>query len=221
MNTKTIVFDLDETIGSFSQLNMLWNLLQNHYSNRLTQNDFNILCDNLPNYFRREILDVFRNICNADVNIIIYTNNNGPKKWTLMIKNYIESKIGNKLFDKVICAYMADGVIIEKKRTTYEKTYEDLLRCTKYSKKHKFLFFDNLTHPYMYHNNVKNIKVSPHICYYNINKLKKVIEIICNKYSNKSPINMTILNTICINDVKNNIVNSRKINLNIDKFIKI
>ena len=202
MHNKTVVFDLDETIGSFTQLGYIWDCLQIYYNNKLTQHDFNKLCTLFPAYFRTNIIRIFKYLSTKKVNIIIYTNNNGPKTWTHLIKNYIEYKVGKKLFNKVIGAYKVNGVQIEKLRTTYEKTYEDLLRCTHFSKKHKFLFFDDVEHPKMRHNNIMYTRLKPYI--YNYTKLD-IINTVKNKFIKHMDDEIEPYLNSCINVLKHNI----------------
>ena len=53
-----------------------------------------------------------------------------PTQKANMIRNskkYLELKLNYKLFDRVISAYKVNGIQIEKKRTSHDKTYKDLL----------------------------------------------------------------------------------------------
>ena len=87
-----MVFDLDETLGHFSQLNVFW-LLFTQYINNTNELLFFKLLDSFPKFLRPNILNILKNIrqkkekniCNY---VMIYTNNNGPKSWTIMIQNY-------------------------------------------------------------------------------------------------------------------------------------
>ena len=67
----------------------------------------------------------------------------GPRSWVLSIKRYLELKLNYKLFDRVISAYKVGGVQIEKKRTSHDKTYKDLLAAANLPKNTKVLFFDD------------------------------------------------------------------------------
>ena len=216
MHNKTVVFDLDETIGCFTQLGYVWDCLQIYYNNKLTQHDFNKLCGLFPAYFRKNIISIFKYLSTKKVNIIIYTNNNGPKTWTHLIKNYIEYKVGKNIFDKVIGAYKANGVQIEKLRTTYEKTYDDLLRCTHLSKKHKFLFFDDVEHPKMHHHNIVYTKLKPYIYIYS---KSDIINIIKDKFIKHDDNEIEPYLNSCINVLKHNI-NKRKSIENSDLILK-
>ena len=75
--------------------------------------------------------------------VAIYTNNMGPRSWTLHIKNYIEHKIKSKLFDKIITGYRPH----EKGncRSTHSKTHKDLIKCVKLPKNTNIVFLTTST----------------------------------------------------------------------------
>ena len=83
---KIAIFDLDETIGYFTQLHSIWYCLNIFFNNNLNQRDFNNLCELFTNYFRPNIFDNFLQLYNNNININIFTNNYGPKDWVNMIK---------------------------------------------------------------------------------------------------------------------------------------
>ena len=151
---KIVVFDLDETLGHFGQLSMLWFNLQDETNVKLTEPDFYRLMDLYPEVLRPNILNVLK--CSR---VLIYTNNNGEKKWPLMIKRYLEYKIGNRLFDRTIAAYRARGHQIEPLRTTHDKTYNDLMRCGRLPQQCEICFVDDLVHPKMQRGNVFYINI--------------------------------------------------------------
>ena len=103
------------------------------------------LLDIWPKFLRAGIMEIFEIIKaekknNKCVKAVIYTNNMGPRSWTLLIKRYIEKKLRYKLFDKVITAYRPRE--LTNHRTTHSKTYSDLIKSTGYGKDAKFLFLD-------------------------------------------------------------------------------
>lgn len=55
---KVIVFDLDETIGSFADLEILWNSLGEFDFFKQNQDSFNALLDLYPEFFRYGILNI-------------------------------------------------------------------------------------------------------------------------------------------------------------------
>ena len=87
---KYAVFDLDETLGYFTQLGIFWDSLLIVCDKKLSQSVFNQLCDLFPRVFRPGIFSILSYLKHMKHNnhinkIIIYTNNQGPKKWTKMI----------------------------------------------------------------------------------------------------------------------------------------
>ena len=62
MENYAIVFDLDETIGHFSQLYNFWNLLSIYLNKELEQKYFNNLIDLFPLFLRPNILSLMKNI---------------------------------------------------------------------------------------------------------------------------------------------------------------
>ena len=103
-NKKVIVFDLDETIGSFGELYVLWsNGLPVDIVNN--QQTFDDLLDIYPEFLRYGILNIFdylkyKKDSGRYFKTYIYTNNILPVEWVQMIVNYIEKKISSiGLFD--------------------------------------------------------------------------------------------------------------------------
>merc|ERR1712010_124574 len=126
---KFAVFDLDETLGHFTELGIFWDSLKQVFKKKLTQQHFNKLCGLFPEFFRPGIFSILSFLIHKKsqskkVKLIIYTNNQAPKEWTLKIKTYIEYKLNQKhIFDQIICAFKVRGERIEMCRTTHSKTY--------------------------------------------------------------------------------------------------
>jgi len=144
-----IAFDLDETLGSFSDLETLWSSIT-IFNNGIIKIDFNNLLDLYPEFIRYGILPILeflyqkkkKNICDK---IYIYTNNQCSPDWCKMISKYFEYKLktDSNLFDQIICAFKINNKIIEINRTTHNKTYNDFIKCTLLPKKTKICFIDN------------------------------------------------------------------------------
>ena len=104
-----IVFDLDETIGYFTQFGIIWESIEYLFENKLSQEHFNCVLDLYPIFLRPSILTIFRYLKqlkqqNNKLKILIYTNNQGPKSWCNYIIGYIENKIKyNTLTNIVLC----------------------------------------------------------------------------------------------------------------------
>jgi hypothetical protein len=164
-NKKVVVFDLDETLGSFGQLGSFCMLLDEYYNDDdKAYNIFNELLDLYPEYPRPYILNVLRYLlqkkkdgkCKA---VMIYTNNQGERAWVEHIKAYFETKLKSKIFEQIISAFKVDGKIVEVNRTTHDKTIDDFFRCTKLPKDIEICFVDDLFHPRMEDDNVYYIHV--------------------------------------------------------------
>ena len=149
---KVIVFDLDDTMGHFEELSIFLSGLKNIINKKITDKYIFKLIDLWPKFLRFGLIDILELIKtykkrDNNVKVVIYTNNMGPRSWTMLIKQYLEKKINYKLFDKVITAYRNNEKT--NKRTTHNKTHQDLLRTTKYSKDSRFIFLDDQFHPDM------------------------------------------------------------------------
>lgn len=158
------VFDLDKTIGYFTQIAIFVEGVEHYLKRKLNKNELFKIFDIFPEIFRPDTMSIFKYLKKLKqkikcVNVLIYTNNMGPKSWVYDIKNYIESKLNSKLFDRTIAAWKVDNKIYEKKRTTHEKTFKDLLRCGNLKKTLKIVFLDDMYHPHMNDNSVKYLKV--------------------------------------------------------------
>lgn len=162
---KVIVFDLDDTIGHFEEISMFLGGLQAIVSSSITDSYIFNLLDLWPKFLRPGIFDILEMIKkqkqkNKCVKAIIYTNNMGPRSWTLLIKRYLEKKIKSPIFDKVITAYRPG----EKNncRTSHNKSYNDLLRCTGYNNNDEFIFLDDQYHPYMRNPKITYLHLVPY-----------------------------------------------------------
>jgi hypothetical protein len=143
-----IAFDLDETLGSFTDLEILWRTILSFQKNKPI--DFNKLLDLYPEFLRYGILLILEFIYNKKKKglcdkVYIYTNNQCSHDWCKMIAKYFDYKLKTdvELFDKIICAFKIDNKIVEPKRTTHNKTHNDFINCTLLPKKTKICFVDN------------------------------------------------------------------------------
>ena len=164
---KVVVFDMDETLGHFVQLSMFDYYLTSMYNKKISRNRFFKIMDMFPKILRPDILNIIKSIKklkskDKNIKVFIYTNNTGCKQWVYRIKSYIEKKVKSKIFDRVICGWKYDDIVIEPNRTGYRKTYEDLLRCGHLSKKDKILFLDDKYHEFMIHKNIRYLYLEPY-----------------------------------------------------------
>ena len=164
---KVIVFDLDETMGYFQNFGLFFYTLQNYLQQTLSFEFFSNLLDLYPEILRPKIFTIFKllldNNKNNNIEIMIYTNNQGPKQWVQFIKDYFEYKLNSKIFSKIIYAFMINGKKIELNRTTHNKTYKDLLRTSKIPKSAKVCFIDDVYYETMENDNVYYIHIEPYV----------------------------------------------------------
>jgi hypothetical protein len=158
-----IAFDLDETLGSFTDLEILWRTILSFQKNKPI--DFNKLLDLYPEFLRYGILLILEFIYNKKKKglcdkVYIYTNNQCSHDWCKMIAKYFDYKLKAdiELFDKIICAFKIDNKIVEPKRTTHNKTHNDFINCTLLPKKTKICFVDNTYFYEMVHDRVYYIQ---------------------------------------------------------------
>jgi hypothetical protein len=168
---KIVVFDLDETLGYFTQFGIFWDSLETYLKLKnkpsLIQSDFDDILDLFPEYLRPNIINILtylknkkkRNCCNK---MMIYTNNTGPNEWAKYIVNYFERKINFKLVDQIIAAFKINGKRIEICRTTHNKTHSDLIKCTKIPSDAEICFMDDSFYPEMANDNIYYINIKPY-----------------------------------------------------------
>jgi hypothetical protein len=161
---KAVVFDLDETVGSFSDLYDIWT---NIYSidiektvdelSLVQKQVFFHLLDLFPEFLRPGIIPIFQSIveriqkdqCHK---ICIYTNNQCEAKyWVSLIISYLDSKLGVSIgspswFSPPVCAFKIGDRIIEPRRTTNDKTYSDLVKCVTLPPNVEICFLDDAIH---------------------------------------------------------------------------
>jgi hypothetical protein len=164
---KIVVFDLDETIGYFTEISIFWDALEHFYGHNLFADKFFEMLDIFPEAFRPNILHILdvlnkKKMKKSCYKLFIYTNNQGPKSWVNMISDYINTKIGHTVFDYIIAAYKVRGKQIELKRTSHEKSVTDLISCTNIPANTEICFIDDLYHPLMDKENVNYINIKPY-----------------------------------------------------------
>ena len=170
---KIVVFDLDETLGYFTQFGIFWDSLvkcwKHHNRHPLTEQCFRKILDLYPEFLRPNIINILSYLKDKKKSrcchkIMIYTNNNGPYEWVEKIINYFEDKINFKLINQIITAFKINGKRIEMCRTTHQKTHNDLIRCTKIPQNTEICFLDDTPHPKMMNDRVYYIIVKPYYC---------------------------------------------------------
>lgn len=157
---RVIAFDLDETLGSFADLEILWSSLQ-HFTKKYEPINFNSILDLYPEFLRYGIIHILEFLLQKKQSgqckkIYIYTNNQCNHNWVDLISKYFTYKLGinTNLFDQIIRAFRIGNKRIEPCRTSTSKTYSDFIRCTLLPEKTEICFVDN----YEY-NNMKKERV--------------------------------------------------------------
>jgi hypothetical protein len=171
--SKIVVFDLDETLGYYTEFGMFWDAITEYikYSKlniNLNQSLFDKVLDLYPEFNRPNIINILNYLKQKKravhcEKIMIYTNNQGPTDWAVSIKNYFENKIKYKLFDQIIGAFKVNGKRVEICRTTHMKNYKDFIRCTKIPEDTHICFLDDTFYPGMRKNNIYYINVKPYV----------------------------------------------------------
>ena len=162
---KVVVFDLDDTIGHFEEVAMFLSGLQFIVGKEIKEKFLFKLLDLWPHFLRPGIISILNIIKkqkkkDTHLKVVIYTNNMGPRSWTLLIKRYLEKKIKYRLFYKSITAY--DPRSQSNCRTTHEKTHKDFLRCSTLPAHTQILFLDDQIHPRMHHPNITYLHLHPY-----------------------------------------------------------
>ena len=93
---------------------------------------------------------------------MIYTNNQGEKKWVQMICKFFDRKLKTKTFDQIIAAFKVNGEKVEMCRTSHDKSVVDLIKCTKIPENTRICFLDDQFHSLMEHDNVYYINLKPY-----------------------------------------------------------
>lgn len=148
---KVLVFDLDETLGDFSDLELLWNAIQMYTHTTNDEILFKEILDLYPEFLRYGVISILEYLlqkkkskqCDA---VYIYTNNQSPPKWISMITDYFHHKLNlksKKLFDKTIHAFKVNNKKLELGRTTHKKTWNDFIKCTLLPVNTEICFVDN------------------------------------------------------------------------------
>ena len=165
---KIVVFDLDETLGYFTEFGIFWDCLIYYLKNKneetITQSDFNDILDLFPEFLRPNIINILNYLKSKKQSLcchkmMIYTNNSGPKEWAHHIIDYFSKKINYKLFDQLISAFKINGKVVEVCRTTHDKTYNDFIKCTKLPESAEICFLDDTFYPEMANDNIYYINV--------------------------------------------------------------
>ena len=170
---KVVVFDLDETLGSFADLYILWCGIKHAIPSFCA---FDEICDLFPEFFRYGILTILEYLYDKKIKkecykIFIYTNNQCSTEWVNLISKYLERKVKSTrkspkyvLFDQLICAYKINKKRVEPSRTGHEKKIDDFIRCSSlFSENADVCFIDDVAYPEMKSTKVYYICPRPYV----------------------------------------------------------
>jgi hypothetical protein len=203
---KVVVFDLDETLGYFVEFGVFWDCLATNNIKKKSMNEdfFHKVFDLYPEFLRPNIMEILNYLKTKKESLkchqlMIYTNNQGPSSWANQIISYFESKIKFRLIDKIIAAFKINGKRVEMTRTTHDKTYDDLMKCTRLPSNAEIFFLDDVYHPEMCNKNVYYINIKPYI--HGLSFKTMLIRFI------KSDVGDCFLEKQNVNEFKNNMIN--------------
>ena len=183
---KAVVFDLDETIGSFTDLYDIWTNIYTIDINKSADElslvhkyVFFCLLDLFPEFIRPGMFSIFHSIiekiqieqCHK---IFIYTNNQCEAKyWVSLIILYLDHKLGVQIgnpswFSPPVCAFKIGERIIEPRRSTNNKTYCDLVKCITLPPNVEICFLDNTLYDKM--KNQRVFYIHPPSYYHELSK---------------------------------------------------
>lgn len=166
---RVVVFDLDETLGAFSDASVLWQAALDAGIHTPDESSFASFLDRFPRYIRPGMVPLLRDLCRARDHglidhIIIMTNNQGPKQWTQRIANQFSRIQGEPVFDHIIHAYHGPEGRREVRRTSHDKSLADLCRCCRWNQSDPpaICFVDDRYHSLSSAPGVIYIPVSPY-----------------------------------------------------------
>lgn len=188
-----VVIDFDDTIVHLAQLGYLYEYLLGRYCNNgsqsklFTYNAWKNLLDDFPEVFRPHIFSFFKYLIKLRENgfidkIVVYTNNNQGTDWINLNLEYLKSKVttrnGSQFLDDVIYCYDdSKGRRVDSRRTTPDKTYQDVFRILNVNPiLDRIIFIDDFDYSSMVHPNIRQLLLKPHC-------VKFTKEEICTRYS--------------------------------------
>ena len=161
-----VVFDFDETLGSFVDLEILWAMI-NRYKHTIEFND--VLDIYQQEFVRYGIMPILEYLFSKKTSgecykVYVYTNNKAEKPWVQLIINYFNHKISRTitLFDQIIHAFKINNIHTELNRTTHKKNHEDFIHCTLLPKTTAICFIDDVFYKDMKSERLYYIKPKPY-----------------------------------------------------------
>ena len=120
---KSIIIDFDNTIGYFSQIIYLINIIEKTYHRKMNQEDVNILLDIYTLSFRPKIFEILKFISelkekNIIQNLILYTKNKN-ETFVKMVLSFIEEQISITTVGNEKSPPLFDHIVFSKTKTKY------------------------------------------------------------------------------------------------------
>jgi hypothetical protein len=156
---KIIVFDMDETLGYFADLYIIWKGIHQVCPDC---KHFYELLDLYPEFLRYGMLTILEYLYDCKLKrlchkMFIYTNNQCSGKWVNLISDYLEQKIKQtrskpskkKLFDRIIGAFKINNKTMEECRSSHQKKIDDFLNCSMIADIADICFIDDVEYPLM------------------------------------------------------------------------
>ena len=164
MSDIIIAWDLDETLGSWGDLGLIWDAIKKVSAVSTNDHNFYELVNLFPNFLRSNIMGVLQHIKkfkkrDNKIKIILFTNNQGPQSWAQLIIKYFNYKLKYELFTEIIPAYKVNGRQVSKCRTSHDKKYTDLINCLNLKPDVRVCFIDDQEHTGMIHHNVTYLHI--------------------------------------------------------------
>ena len=159
---RVVVFDLDETLGSFQEFHTLWTALQGFQKSH-DPFPFNSVLDLYPEFVRTHIYPILEYVYLQKTNntckgIYLYTKNKNSIIWIQLMCKYFQYKINalNDFFDKIIYAFKMNNNEICVLNNGVTKTHSDLIKCVMLPSTTEICFIDNtyfskMDHTYVYY----------------------------------------------------------------------
>ena len=178
---RYVIFDLDETLGYFTQVYILCIKFESLMNYKLTTNNLLELYKEFELIFRPGLMVLMAYVKvlkeTRGVKVILYTNTTMKMIWVKSLLLYIDKKIhaNTKLFDIIIGLESAC-------RTTLKKTKKDILRCISgATSDSKLLVIDDKLHKDLIHDNTMYHEIDNYVYYYNNNDIWQYIHKVANK----------------------------------------
>lgn len=175
---KVVVFDLDETLGSFGDLYIIWSGIRHMFPDF---DNFESLANMYPECIRFGILTILEYLYKKKrkkqcQKIFVYTNNQCTGDWVKRITDYLSLRVrqsyqrheqlsyipSEPLFDQLICAFKINNKPVELLRSSHKKSVNDLIKCTLLSKEADICFVDDVEHTKMKNSRVYYICPKPY-----------------------------------------------------------